>query len=336
MRVAVIGAGTMGTVHSEIYAAMPGIEFLGIVDAQWERAQALATRLGTTAYASYEEMVVEDPDVVDICVPTPFHKDYITRTARAGKHVISEKPLALSAQDANEAIQACKENGVRLFVGQVVRFFPEYRKLYDLVQSGRLGDIGTVRTFRGGSFPNAWNDWYANEHLSGTLVVDLMIHDFDFLCWCFGEVDHVFAKQLLRHEANRLDHAFATLRFKNGVIAHVEGSWATPSGFRTEVEMAGSKGLAHHNSQESVPIHLQERRGGSTESVVEVPESPLQHSPYYEELAHFIECIRENKRCVVEPEDALRALQISLAAVESARTGQPVYLSGREEGSVGA
>jgi UDP-N-acetylglucosamine 3-dehydrogenase len=336
MKVAVIGAGTMGTVHSESYAAMPGVELLGVVDHQRDKAQSLANRLGTFAYGSYEEMLAKDPDVIDICVPTPFHKDYIIRSAKAGKHVISEKPLALSLEDAEEAIQACKDHGVRLFVGQVVRFFPEYRKLHEIIEAGALGQVGTARTFRGGSFPTAWQDWYANAHMSGTLIVDLMIHDFDFLRWCFGEVDRVFAKQLLTHEANRLDHAFASLRFKNGVIAHVEGSWAAPSGFRTEFEIAGTKGMAHHKSDESTPIRLSERQVANGQSVVEVPDSPLLHNPYYVELRHFMDCIRENKPCIVEPLDALRALEISLAAVQSARTGEPVHLGRQDEGSAEA
>lgn len=337
MKIVVIGAGTMGSVHAPSYAAMAGVELVGIVDPRTEVVEALAARTGTKAYATYDEFLLErDSDVVDICVPTPFHRGYIERAAKRGKHVVCEKPLALSLADAEADIKVCRENNVRLFVGQVVRFFPEYRKIYAAVQEGALGRVGTARTFRGGAFPTASNDWYANAHMSGTLVTDMMIHDFDFLRWCFGDVERVYAKSLMPYEANRIDHALVSLRFQNGVIAHAEGTWAMPAGFHTAIEVAGCEGMLTHSSDDTAPIHLSRRETSAGGGVVEVPSSPLVHHPYYRELAHFIDCIRTGQPADVEPEDALEALRISLAAMESIRTGRVVRPLAAQKGSVGA
>lgn len=333
MNVLVLGAGTMGSVHAQAYAGMPHVHLLGIVDSDLERAVDLATNLNTRAFDSFGAVLAhEHVDVVDICLPTSLHKTYILQAAEAKVHVISEKPITLSVEDARECIDACEAAGVRFFVGQVVRFFPEYRQIQELVQAGELGEIGTVRALRGGAYPHGWNNWYSDSAQSGSLIVDLMIHDFDFLRWCFGEVERVYTKTLTDRAIPGIDHALVSLRFRNGVIAHVEGTWAEPSGFSTELEICGSQGMVHHKSGESVAVQLQQRATTSESTGVAVPASPLQQSPYYRELEHFLACIRDNTEALVIPEDALKALEISLAALASARLGDAVTLPGSLDG----
>lgn len=333
MNVLVLGAGTMGSVHAQAYAAMPDVQLLGIVDADLARANALASQLNTRAFASFEAVLADEHvEVVDICLPTNLHKAYILQAAEAKIHVISEKPITLSLADARECIDACEAAGVRFFVGQVVRFFPEYRQMLELVQEGSLGEIGTVRALRGGAYPRGWNNWYADSAQSGSLLVDLMIHDFDFLRWCFGEVERVYTKTLTGRDIPGIDYALVSLRFRNGVIAHVEGTWAEPSGFSTELEICGSQGMVHHKSGESVAVQLQQRATTNDSTGVAVPASPLQQSPYFRELEHFLACIRDNTEALVVPEDALKALEISLAALASAQLGDAVTLSGSLDG----
>jgi UDP-N-acetylglucosamine 3-dehydrogenase len=331
-RVAVIGAGTMGTVHASAYTHMDGVELVGIVDIRENEREQLANQSQTQSFASLEELLEEvSVDVIDICVPTYLHRAYIEQAAMAKKHVICEKPIALTLEDARAAIQACDDAGVNLFIGHVVRFFPEYRMAREMVQQGSVGRVGTVRTMRGGGFPTAWEDWYAGSLKSGTLVVDMIIHDFDFLRWCFGEVTRVFAKSTLGRELNRIDHAFVSLRFGNGVIGHVEGTWAYPTGFRTELEIAGDQGIIQHNSDDAVSIKTAFRGRSDLPTGVAVPESPLEKSPYQLELEHFIHCLTTGEQPLVTAADGYKALEISLAALESVRTGQPVELDGRDK-----
>ncbi|TGV29434.1 gfo/Idh/MocA family oxidoreductase, partial [Mesorhizobium sp. M00.F.Ca.ET.186.01.1.1] len=203
--------------------------------------------------------------------------------------------------------------------------FPEYEKSRQLVNDGTIGNVGVARTFRGGIFPTAWNDWYADYKNSGGLVLDMIIHDFDFLRWCFGDVERVYAKSLLGRGFARIDYALVTLRFKSGMIAHVEGSWAH-EGFSMKMELAGSEGIIQYDSAKEKPLIAVNRAKQAGMGGVAVPESPLRENPYFRELKHFIDCIENDLEPRVTVEDAVKAVEIARAALESIETGKPVTL----------
>jgi predicted dehydrogenase len=220
-------------------------------------------------------------------------------------------------------IELCKAQNVRLFVGHVVRFFPEYENARQLILDGEIGEVGTVRFFRGGPFPKAtFDNWYADTSRSGGVILDLMIHDFDYLRWTFGEAERVYTKAL-----PDMDYALTSIRFKNGVIANIEGSWSEADGFHTEYDLAGSAGLIQHDSRTEKPLVIslkQEDLG--LQGGVAVPESPMVKGPYQLELENFIHCIETGGTARVSPEDALEALRLSFAAIESSKTGKAVTL----------
>ncbi len=316
----------MGGVHLNAYANIPDAEVVGVVDARFESAVAGAELAGARPYGSYEEMVdAEDVEVVDVCLPTAFHRDLAVRAAREGRHVILEKPIARTIEDAQEILGAFSYGGPRLFVGHVVRFFPEYVGIKEKIDAGDLGNVGVVRTSRRSPFLLGWNDWYADWRVSGGVLLDLVIHDFDFLRWTLGEVERVYARGLLGREYNRLDYALVTLRFQSGAIAHVEGHWGYPGPFNYSIEVAGSRGLLTTDSTE--PDTLEMIRGQDAPG--DVPDLTAGKSPYRAELAHFIRCIATGTESIVEGRDAYEALKISLAATESVLSGAPVTLGGR-------
>lgn len=317
----------MGTVHAKSYAAMKNVELVGIVDLRGERGRELAAETNTQWFASYDEAMekLERVDIIDVCLPTYLHKTYVQKAADAGKHVICEKPLARSKEEAQSIVDYCHEKNVKLFVGHVLRFFPEYEKSRQLVNDGTIGNVGVARTFRGGIFPTAWNDWYADYKNSGGLVLDMIIHDFDFLRWCFGDVERVYAKSLLGRGFARIDYALVTLRFKSGMIAHVEGSWAH-EGFSMKMELAGSEGIIQYDSAKEKPLIAVNRAKQAGMGGVAVPESPLRENPYFRELKHFIDCIENDLEPRVTVEDAVKAVEIARAALESIETGKPVTL----------
>src|SRR5215211_6194110 len=143
MRVGLVGAGFMGGVHLNAYADIPEVEVVGVADARVEAAVAGAKMVGARPYASYDELVAaEDVEVVDVCLPTAFHRDLAVRAAGEGRHVILEKPIARTAEDAREILDAFSAEGSRLFVGHVVRFFPEYVGIREKVEAGDLGTVG--------------------------------------------------------------------------------------------------------------------------------------------------------------------------------------------------
>ena len=323
MRIGLVGAGFMGGVHLNAYANLPEAEVVGVVDANMERASAGAGLVGARPYSSYEELVAaEDVEVVDVCLPTAFHKDLAVRAAGEGRHVILEKPIARTLEDAREILDAFSGGEPRLFVGHVVRFFPEYVGIKEKIDAGELGTIGVVRTSRRSPFLRGWNDWYADWRVSGGVLVDLVIHDFDFLRWTLGNIERVYARGVQGREYNRLDYALITLRFEGGAIAHVEGHWGYPGPFNYSIEVAGSRAVLSANSTEPATLDLISSRA-------EAPDLASGESPYERELAHFLRCISTGEEPVVKADDAYEALRISIAATESIVKGEPVTLGGQ-------
>jgi len=324
MRVGLVGAGFMGGVHLNAYAGIPEAEVVGVADARPGAAAAGAEMVGARPYASYTELVAaEDVEVVDVCLPTAFHRDLAVRAAGEGRHVILEKPIARTLEDAQQILDAFSGDGPRLFVGHVVRFFPEYAGIKEKIEAGDLGTIGVVRTSRRSPFLLGWNDWYADWRVSGGVLIDLVIHDFDFLRWALGEVERVYARGVLGREYNRLDYVIATLRFESGAIAHVEGHWGYPGPFNYSIEVAGSRALLTADSTEPALVRL---IGGTSD---EIPDLASGKNPYEKELEHFVHCIATGEEPLVQAHDAFEALKVSLAATESVLTGEPVTLGGR-------
>src|ERR671911_705107 len=133
----------MGGVHLNAYAGITEVEVVGVTDARVEAAVAGAKMVGARPYASYEELVsAEDVEVVDVCLPTALHRDLALRAAGEGRHVILEKPIARTMEDAQQILGAFSEDGPRLFVGHVVRFFPEYAGIKQKIDAGDLGLVG--------------------------------------------------------------------------------------------------------------------------------------------------------------------------------------------------
>src|SRR3712207_451429 len=326
MRVGVIGAGFIGAIHLGAFANMPEVEVVGVADARPETAAAGAALVGARAYSSYEDMVMtEDVEVVDVCLPTAYHRELALTAARAGKHVVLEKPIARTLEDAEAVLEAFSGTENRLFVGHVVRVFPEYIKSKEMMEAGEIGTVGVARTSRRSPFLTGWNDWYADWRMSGGVLPGLVIHDFRFLRWALGEVERGYARGVLGHGYNRLDYALVTLRFAGGAIAHVEGEWGYPGPFNYSVEVAGGRALVTADSTESPPPV--ELLGGAA-SPGESPDLLTGKSPFQTELEHFIECITTGAEPIVEPRDAYEALRIGLAATHSVLTGEPVTLEG--------
>jgi len=324
-RVAIVGAGGMGTAHADCYSGMQNAKVVAVMDIRPDAAAALAAQHDARVFSSAEEMMTGvDFDVLDICTPTPWHLDYIKMGAAAGKHICCEKPFARTLDECREAIKTCDKARVTIFVAHVLRWFPEFRRAKELIDAGAVGSPAIVRTTRAGGFPHAWNDWFANVEWSGGVVLDMIIHDFDWLLWTFGPAERVFARGLAYSGLEDKDYALVTIRFKNGVIGHVEGSWATPGGFRVCFEVAGDKGLINFDSFDAAPMVLSRWAGEAGAQGVAVPSSPTAVSPYFLELQHFIDCLEAGHKPDVTPQEAMAAVALSLAALESIRTGAPV------------
>ena len=325
-RVGIVGAGLIGSWHAERWKNLP-VELVGFYDHTLENAERAAEQFGGQAFSTLDELLAA-ADLVDVCTPTYAHKEGVLAAAAAGKDIICEKPIARHLKDAEEMIGACETAGVPLFIAHVVRFFPQYEKAKALQDSGELGKPGVLRTVRAGSFPRTDPDtWYNSFEKGGGVVMDLSIHDLDFAHWLYGEVERVFAHGLTFSGESMRDQSLITLRFKNGAIGHIEGSWASPPGqFVTSLEVAGEGTLLEWSGSEPPPFILQVDAAKTGDEKIPGSDNPLvpTDDPYYKELKHVLECLDSGEPFLVSPQDGLMALKLSLAAIASVKTGQPV------------
>jgi predicted dehydrogenase len=319
----------MGNWHASRWQALP-VKLTGFYDADPERAAVLAAQHGGQAFTSLEA-ALDNSDLIDICTPPAEHARATIAAARAGKHVVCEKPIARNLSDARAMIAACEAAGVRLFVAHVVRFFPEFARAKAVLDSGALGRLGVVRSVRGGA-PPAHSGWFTDIEQSGGVTLDVAIHDIDYMRWLCGDVVRVFARGLT-FRSLKVDHTLLTLRFASGAIGHIEASWAFPAGnFRTSFELAGTEGLLVHDSDEAQPLDVQYHPGAAPASPPVLGSSaPLQGDPYLLEFKHVLDALDSGAAFLVTPDDALAALRVALAAIESLRTGRPVDVATFEE-----
>lgn len=327
LRVGVVGVGTMGRTHAAAYTRLPNAQLVGFYDMATEAAQRTASQFGVKAFDSYGALL-QEVDIVDICTPTPTHLELVVKAAEAGKHILCEKPLGRTLQQCEQMIEAASKAGVTLMPAQVLRFFPEFKQARDLVLAGAVGTPVAIRTRRGGPYPRAANDWYADFEQSGGPILDMVIHDFDWLRWTFGEAERVFAKALTFKGLDHIDYALITLRLRSGAIAHVEANWADPGGFKVDFEIAGDAGMIAFDSRYATPLTVAKQDAGGGGGGVAVPESPLAEDPYFLEIQHFVDSVAAGQPPSITAEDGMKAVEIALAAIESVQTGKVVRLGG--------
>ncbi|GAB5489896.1 MAG: Gfo/Idh/MocA family oxidoreductase [Phototrophicaceae bacterium] len=332
MKVAIIGAGSMGHAHAVGWKNTDA-DIVGVLSSNPEKSKLLAQKLGASVYKSYDELL-SNVDIVDICIPTHLHKDYVLQAAKAGCHILCEKPIALNVADGLEMISACEKANVRLFIGMVLHFFPEYVSMKQAIDSGAIGEPQVVRLTRASYRPQKTADnWFMDEKKSGGMITDLMIHDLEMSRWLTkGEVIRVFAKSIRSQSPDVLaDHCLAILRYDNGTMAHIEGSWGLPAPmFNVSAEVAGDNGLIEWESDKTRPILQYMHQKDDDTSDVALPTSPLSEDPWEAEVKHFYEAVINDTDFRVSPLDALRGLQIALAVKQSAMRGHPVNLTAVE------
>ncbi|WP_435320929.1 Gfo/Idh/MocA family protein [Haloarchaeobius sp. TZWSO28] len=318
VRIGVVGSGFMAETHLEAYDGIDDAEVVAVTSPNTAASFVETHVPGADSFSSVEAMLDDaDLDAIDICSPTPTHRPVVEAAAERSIAVFCEKPIAGSLGDADAIAATVSDADITFMVGHVLRFFPQYEAIKETVEGGGIGSPGVGRARRLSPYPE-WGhgNWYAED--SGGVLLDLVIHDFDFLRWTFGEVERVFARRTRWEGA---EHAHATLRFENGSVGYVEGSWALPPDeeLQSSIELAGDEGLIELGSND--PALRISRAGEST------AESPIAADGYRRELAEFVDCVQTGETPSVGAAEATEALRISLAAIQSASRGAPVSLS---------
>jgi predicted dehydrogenase len=192
LKIAVVGAGSMGTVHISNYAHVPDCKVTAVCDPT-EAGKAKAAEIGAASYSDLSEMLArEDVDVVDVCTPSFLHKEHVLAALAAGRHVICEKPAALNKADAIEMCDFARKQNVRLFIAHVLQYSPDSILLRKLVESGEYGKVLDALFLRLSACPR-WSKggWLLDKGRSGLLPFDLHIHDLDLIVSLFGAPDTV-------------------------------------------------------------------------------------------------------------------------------------------------
>ncbi|HWE61400.1 MAG TPA: Gfo/Idh/MocA family oxidoreductase [Chloroflexota bacterium] len=321
IRVGLAGAGAMGRTHADAYSTIPDVQVTAVMDGDRDRATALAATLSARSYTDLATMLAtEQLDVVDCCLPTPLHRATVEAAAERGCHVFCEKPLALSVADGQAMIAATRRAGVQLLAAQVVRFFPEYRRLSEALAAGYVGTPVHLTMLRQTLYPLGHDHWYRDQQRSGGIFLDLMIHDFDWALHHLGPAERVYARLVQHHESRQFAQGMATVRHRSGAISHITGTWGHPGGFTTMVELAGNGGLLRHHSGDTQPLRLVALPDLQGETAIPLPDSSVAENPYRTELAHFVDVVARHVPPLVAPEQALAALALAIAARTAAAT----------------
>jgi len=326
LKVAVIGLGKMGQRHLENWSQLDDIQIAGLVGSDQKILTSLSSKYNTQGFSRLEDLFAGvEVDVVDICLPTFLHYQFVREAALANKHVICEKPIGRTVSEAQAIIDICQKQNVQLYIGHTLRFDPEYANAHDQVMKGVIGNPGVVRLSRGTATPVGKKSWYADPEKSGGMILDLGIHDIDWLLWTFGSVQRVMAKHIKRELPNgkNLEYALVTLRMVDGTIAHLELSWAKKR-LETSFELAGKNGMITSNSVDSQPIVVI-KEDESLEPTY-LSNNLVGDSPILRQLRHFKDCIVEGFSPIVTAEDALKAVEVAEAAIQSAATSKPVTI----------
>jgi predicted dehydrogenase len=330
--IGLLGAGFMAETHAAAYAQLPEARLAGVVAIHPARAQHLADRYDARAYASLSAMLADDTiDAIDICVPTDVHESAVISVARAGKHLICEKPLTLTLDAADRMLAAVDAAGIIAMIGHVLRFWPEYREIQSLLATGQLGHPLSASAHRLTTTP-AWADWFRDPARSGGAALDLQIHDLDVLYHLFGMPDRVYAAGS-RSAQGSWDHTFSTLSFGT-LQATVESSYLLPASypFSAGLRVVGSKASVEYRFR--VHGQVDQRASAHTELMLypidDIPRAipVVQYDAYVAELRYFISCIqRRESPTQATLAEARDVLQIALALGESLESGQALVVN---------
>lgn len=318
--VGLVGAGGISNVHLPAWLEL-GLDV--VVYSLDGLAPALVERHGGGRVVDSFQELLEQCDVLDICTPTFTHRELTLEAAAAGKHIICEKPLALTADDAREMRDACEHAGVTLYPAHVVRFFPEYKILHDRVADGDLGNVAVQRFSRIGAKPVA--EWFWDLESSGGIAVDQMIHDFDFARWIAGDVRSIFATRTGGVAPGDPVTVQAVLTHVNGTVSHVNGAWGNPrTEFRTRFEVAGTLGFVQHDS--ALNPSLTSNGIAVVDGEGFLPPTGPGESPYLTEIREFYEAFLDGSVPRVTADDGIAALELAIAANCSIETGEVITM----------
>lgn len=326
----IAGVGRMGSIHLEnLVTKFPNTEVVAISDIS-SNAKKLAKKFNVSkVYDSYDDMVNDsEVEVVVICSPTDFHANHIIKAAKAGKQVFCEKPMDLSLDTVKEVMQIVNDAGVKLFVAFNRRYDPNFQKVKQIVDSGKIGTPQIIKiTSRDPGPPPV-----SYIKVSGGLFLDMAIHDFDMARFISGkEVVEVFAKgdvfiDPAIKEAGDIDTAITTLILEDGGMVVIDNSRKAAYGYDQRLEVFGSKGMTGTDNKLHNNHFIVDQNGAHGSLPMDFFMDRYEAS-YFNEMQSFINCLVENDQPQTSGKDGLMSLAVGLAAKKSLIENRPIKLS---------
>lgn len=322
VRIGLIGAGSIADAHLKGYAAIPDrVRVVAVADANPTALEARIAETGATGYTDFLQLVADpEVDAVDICLPHHLHRAAIVAAAEAGKHILCEKPLCLSAEEAAEVRAAVEKAGVTLMCAHNQLFMPAVAEAKRIIDSGDLGTVYEVRTTD--SFFNDFDPesmgWRAHAATSGGgEYIDTGYHPTYLLMHLAGGVPVSAFAMMSTHRLKFMegeDSAQVLVRFDNGSVGQLVTSWAYEAAPGTDrFSVVGEKG-----SLSSDGTTLRVKLRGGEERVIEHEQTDT----FAAEIADFVECLETGRRPLNTEVEGIAVLGIILAAYESARSGK--------------
>jgi UDP-N-acetylglucosamine 3-dehydrogenase len=327
LKTAVIGAGNMGKNHARVYSELEGSKLIAIAEIS-EEGKTIAEQYNCTHYSDYLEMLdSEDIDALSICVPTSLHKTVALECIDKGKHILIEKPIAATVEEAKEILKAARKKRTFVTVGHIERFNPAVQKLKEIMEE-RLGNPTCIIARRVGIFPPQIKD--------ANVILDLAVHDIDVFNFLLGKTPiEVYAKSGKALGNKREDYAFITLDYGK-TKCFVQVNWITPVKIRN-LEVTGGKGYAELNyvtQNLKVFESVYEKTHDSFGDFIlkfgipnEIKIDINKEEPLKSEIQNFLDSTLKKSKPLITGEEGIKALQIVLKSIESYRKGQPIKLT---------
>lgn len=326
-----VGILSVAHLHAAAYVgnlrANPNVQFVGIADEERERGEQFAAEFGAPFIDSYQSLIAQS-DAVIVCSENSRHFPLVKMAAEARKHVLCEKPLATTIEDARAMVKLCRDNGVRLMTAFPMRFSTPLVEVKRTLDSGVLGRIYGCNTTNQGSCPKHVRSWFVDKELAGGgAVADHTVHVTDVLRWFFQEeVTEVYAETnhiLYADEAEVETGGLIMLTFANGTFASIDCSWSKPRYYPTwggvTLEMVGEQGLVTADAfKQNITVYSHQNNRGQYNFWGSDADQAM--------IDEFVDAILHDREPTVTGEDGLKAVEVVLAAYQSAESGAPVRL----------
>ena len=337
IRIGIIGCGKIAQVrHLPEYAANPHAEVVAYYDKNRARAEEMAAKYGGDVCDSYFDLLNRnDIDAVSICVENRSHAEISTAALYAGKHVLCEKPMAVTLAECESMVAAAERNGKHLMIGHNMRFDPVHRKAKELLDGGIIGDIITFRTTMGNAGPENWSmeagsPWFFDKQKAAMgALSDLGIHKVDLLQYLTGQkVIETTAKvmTLNKHTATGApitvdDNALCILRMSGGAVGTLAASWTVYGHECQSTCLYGTKGIMLIYSEPSSPIIVSDMEGNRTSYNLDVPHNGTGV------IDEFVDALVHDREPEVSGREALTVMRTIFASINSSNISRTVAVN---------